>query len=73
MIKTGSKIQSQVPSPFKTNIGDTTMEENGNHADEITESVASEVDRQVQKHVKQLRSEIKSEIKKKKYMKWKDN
>ena len=63
MIKTRSKIQSQVPNPPKSSTEDTNMEENRNHADEIPELVTSEVDRQVQKDIEQFRSEI-SEIRK---------
>ena len=63
MIKTRSKIQSQVPNPPKSGTEDTNMEENRNHADEISELAPSEVDRQVQKDIEQLRSEI-SEIRK---------
>ena len=61
MITTRSKMQSQGPSPPKSNAGETTMEENGNHAAETSES---EVDRQAQKCIEQLRSEITTEIKK---------
>ena len=64
MIKTRSKIQSQVPNPPKSSTEDTNMEENGNHADEISELVPSEIDRQMQKHMEQLRSEITSELEK---------
>ena len=63
MIKTRSKIQSQVLNPPKSSTEDTNMEENRNHADEISELVTSEVDRQVQKDMEQLRSEI-SELRK---------
>ena len=57
-------MQSEVPNPPVTDKGDTTIQENGNHADEISELIASEIDRQVQRHVEQLRSEITPKVKK---------
>ena len=57
-------MQSQVLNPPVTDTGDTIIQEGGKHADEIFESVFSEVNRQVQTHIEQLRSEIACEVKK---------
>ena len=65
MTKRRSNMHSQAPSPLRTNTGDNSIEEIGNHTCKISEMIASKVKKQLQKGIEEIRSEINSEVNKK--------